>query len=219
MGAFIDLTGKIFGRLTVVCRDGVYKNGNIIWICLCECGKKKRILGHSLITGNTKSCGCLGIETKSKNGKLNIKHGYSNKTSITYQTWTAMTQRCNDPKAINYRDYGDRKIKICYRWSSKNKKGFENFLEDIGKRPSKYYYIDRIDNNKGYYKLNCRWTTSEVNSRNKRNNLSFTYNGKTQLLIEWAEEYRINYHTLWCRIYRYKWSIEKSLTFSREKNK
>lgn len=121
-----------------------------------------------------------------------------------------MGQRCTNPKNPAYKNYGGRGITICERWLDKNN-GFINFLEDMGECP-KGCEIDRINNNLGYCKENCRWVTRYIQSRNKRNNKLFTYKGKIQILKDWAVEYKIKYKTLWMRIYSLKWSIEKALT-------
>lgn len=88
---------------------------------------------------------------------------------------------------------------------------FENFLEDMGEVPEGHQ-IDRIDNNKGYYKENCRWVTSKTNNRNKQNNRLETYKGETQCLAVWAEKYNIPYTTLSSRINMLGWTIERALT-------
>lgn len=119
-----------------------------------------------------------------------------------------MIQRCTNPNDKRYKNYGGRGITVCKRWRN----SFEKFLEDMGEPPTKEHSIDRINNNGNYCKSNCRWVTRKEQNRNKRNNRLITYKGKTQCLIEWAEEYNINYDTLWCRIYKYGWPIEKALT-------
>jgi hypothetical protein len=81
----------------------------------------------------------------------------------TFHTWTAMLNRCNSPKDARYKDYGERGITVCKRWLN-----FNDFLADMGERPSQYLQLDRINNNKGYCKENCRWATSAENNANKR---------------------------------------------------
>lgn len=204
MGRFIDLTEQRFDRLIVIKQASKDKWRNILWSCLCDCGQEKIIRGSHLKSGATKSCGCLHEE------KI-TKHGH-NKTK-TYCSWAHVIQRCTNPKTENYDDYGGRGITVCRRWLK-----FNNFLKDMGESPEGYS-IDRIDNNKGYKKSNCRWATRKQQTRNMRNNLYFTYKNKTQLLIELAEEYNINYRTLHNRIFRLGWSIEKALTTPVKKRK
>lgn len=81
-----------------------------------------------------------------------------------YQIWKGIKQRCNNPKNSAYKNYGGRGIKLCERWNL-----FTLFVEDMGMRPDKKSSIDRIDNNKGYYKENCKWSTRSDQNRNKRN--------------------------------------------------
>lgn len=205
MPLLIDLTGQRFERLTVVKHAGQAPAGAMLWLCLCDCGKEKIIYGSNLKIGHTKSCGCLSVEQTLK--RL-IKHSHcrNGKKTKTYRSWHSMVKRCTNPNDKDYLSYGGRGIKVCKRWMK-----FENFLEDIGEIP-RGHQIDRIDNNQGYNKLNCHWVTSKTNCRNRRDNHLIVHDGKTQCLIEWAEEFDINAATLRSRIVKYKWSIEKALT-------
>lgn len=115
----------------------------------------------------------------------NKTHGMS-KTPI-YRLWASMITRCHYEGAINYKHYGGRGIKVCERW----KKSFAAFYEDMGDRPGKNYSLDRIDNNGDYYKENCRWAEIKIQRRNRRNNIYITYNGKTQIIQDWAKEFNI----------------------------
>lgn len=200
---FVDLMGQKFGRLFPIKYMGKNKWGNFLWLCECECGKETTVRYNNLNNGHTKSCGCL-----------QRKHGYNKRKGVspTYNSWRGIVQRCTNPNHKYYKDYGgrDKPITVCERWSNK-KNGFENFLEDMGKKPNKKQ-LDRIDNSKGYYKSNCRWTTSKINNRNRRDNILITFNGETHLLIRWSEILGIQYSTLYYRIYIGKWSIKKALT-------
>ena len=83
-----------------------------------------------------------------------------------YAIWSHMKSRCMTSSNASYSRYGGRGIFVCDRW----KESFDNFLDDMGPRPEprELYSIDRIDNNDGYYKENCRWTTTDVQNNNRR---------------------------------------------------
>lgn len=205
MPKLIDLTGQKFGRLIVIKQVDNDKHGNSYWSCLCDCGKKKIISGSHLRSGHTKSCGCLKVE---KTIQRSTKHGHNKKGKVsrTYKTWLGMIQRCNNPNVKHYNNYGGRGIVICDRW----KNSFENFLEDMGEAPVGHQ-IDRIDNDQGYFKENCRWATRKEQNRNRRDNHLITFNGKTQCIADWAEETGIAEGNILYRL-KHNWSIEKTLT-------
>ena len=205
----IDLTGKKFTRLHVVKQLGKDGGGNIAWLCLCDCGRTKSVLGRNLKSGATKSCGCL---QKQKVINKLTKHGQSpgHNSSKIYRVWTSMFQRCTNPNNGGYNDYGGRGISVCVRWFV-----FENFFLDMGAVPLGHS-IDRIDNNKGYCKENCRWATRKQQMRNMRRNRLISFNGKTQCLSAWAEELNISSTALAYRLRNPSWSREKALTFCKK---
>lgn len=202
MSRLINLIGQKFYRLTVVQRMSDDKRGSSKWLCRCDCGEEKIILGYSLKNGNTKSCGCLRREGNNK------KHGHSTTigSSKTYHSWQRIVQRCMNPNVKNYKDYGGRGIKVCKRWLK-----FENFLQDMGEPPTQNHSIDRIKNDLGYCKSNCKWSTRKQQQRNRRNSRLITFNGKTQCIIEWSEKTGVLAITINARLKR-GWSIEKALT-------
>ncbi len=101
----------------------------------------------------------------------------------TYLSWGSMISRCGNPKTTGYKDYGGRGIKVCARW-----KIFTNFLKDMGVRPERTS-LHRIDNDKGYFKKNCKWASPKEQAQNKRG--SVIYGGRIQSLQEWSYELQI----------------------------
>ena len=143
--------------------------------------------------------------TKEKMSKSQIKHGYRN-TSF-YKSWQNMKSRCDNLNNSDYKNYGGRGISYSYSW-----KEFVNFQKDMESTYRKGLTLDRINNNKGYSKENCRWATYKEQNNNRRDNHLFSYNGISDTLTGWAKRLKINKSTLSERFYIYKWSIEKVLT-------
>ena len=127
------------------------------------------------------------------------------KPTPEYMTWNRIKGRCYNKNKQGYKNYGGRGIKVCNRWLE----SFDNFYEDMGKRPDGYE-IDRVDNNGDYSPDNCRWVTSKENRRNRRSSKLIEFEGEVKNLSAWAEEYGVNYIAVHQRLNR-GWSIRKSL--------
>ena len=194
LGRRENLTGRIYGRLTVVSPAPKYK-----WLCLCSCGNSKDILAGGLKAGTVSSCGCLAKERATE---INKTHGLH--SSSIYGSWASMLTRCRNPNSRAYHNYGGRGITVDSRWLK-----FEDFYEDMGAGWAAGLSIDRIDNNKGYSKGNCVWATDEDQARNKRNSKLITYGGETKVLIEWCEILGLRYKTI-CERLRRGWTVEQA---------
>ena len=125
--------------------------------------------------------------------------------SAIYRVWCHMKRRCNNPNDPAYKYYGGRGINVCSRWQS-----FEPFYADMGNPPPDME-LDRTDNDKGYYKDNCRWVSHQDQSNNRRSTLKILYKGKTATLRYFAEKFNIRHHTLYQRL-QYGWSVEKAMS-------
>lgn len=181
MGIKQNLAGKKFGRLTPIAENGRSKYKSVLWLCKCDCGNYPIVDSRRLNSGNTKSCGCYERDVLLKR---NTTHGYAatGKKTAEYNTLVGMKRRCYNKNDEKYPIYGGRGIIICERWLS----NFENFLADMGKRPSKDHSIDRIDVNGNYEPGNCRWATRSEQQRNQRTNKWIEHNGKKMIQSDWA---------------------------------
>lgn len=137
----------------------------------------------------------------------NLKHGArtNNKAQPEYAIWRGMKARCRNPKTKAYPLYGGRGIRVCMPWNS-----FEQFLKDMGPRPSPKHTIDRINNNRGYNKKNCRWATMKEQQNNRRNNVLVQIEQETKTLSQWCEIYQIHISTVNKRTDR-GWSLIDAL--------
>ena len=158
----LDLNGKTFGRLTAI---SVTKKGirnKRAWVCQCECGSEVILQTSMLMSGHTRSCGCLHREEV---GNMSRSHGLSQ--TPEYNVWMNMKARCSNPNNDHYKYYGGRGIRVCERWRT----SFEDFLHDMGSKPAAKHSIDRMNNDGNYTKENCRWATANEQARNKGDNV------------------------------------------------
>ena len=195
---FIDLTGKTFGKLTVLHRDKNNPQGDARWGCQCTCGNRTVVLGKSLRSGMTKSCGC--------HHQGNTIHGM--RGTPEYTVWSSMVQRCTNPLHKCFHNYGGRGITICGAWIA----SFAEFYRHIGARPTPKHTLERIDNEGGYTPGNVKWATRQDQLNNTRRTRKFTISGRTMSMKQWAMEFGIDKSTLHHRIDVLGWPIEKALT-------
>lgn len=181
----VDLTGKVFGRLTVV--RGVARNKRGYYHCNCSCGNKTLVRGDSLQSGLTKSCGCWQYE----NGLLSETHGKSH-TRI-YNIYQKMKERCYNPKNERYERYGGRGIIVCDQWLD-DFMNFYNWAEKNGYKET--LSIDRINNDGNYKPSNCRWATDSEQANNRNNNVIINYKGKEYTRAELSRFLNIDYELI-----------------------
>jgi hypothetical protein len=195
------LAGSRFGRL-IVLSAVLDKGRHSVWLCECDCGATRNIREDSLDTGNTRSCGCLQKDAVSKATR---KHGAS--TTKSHKAWRAMLDRCYNHKHKSYDIYGGRGIKVCDEWRQE----YSSFLSDMGE-PQPRMFLDRVNNDLGYSKDNCRWATGAESVRNRSNTFIIEWEGKQCRLVDVAESMGIKPVRAYKRIVHSKWDTCKALT-------
>lgn len=197
MSVWKPLKGQIFSRLTVL-ED--YKNEKGIHYCKCECSCPNHtivnIRASHLTAKEIVSCGCLGRENSRK---ASTKHGFYG--TRFYKAWRAMKGRCTNNSYMSIKNYKSRGITYCKEWEDfinfKNDM-YESYLKHIKEYGEKDTSLDRIDNNKGYYKENCRWATRKIQQNNRRGCVHIEYKGETKLYNS-GKTYII-FLVIWCMI-------------------
>lgn len=200
----IDLTGQVFGLLTVIKRvtrpEGKCKG--IYWLCECECGNTIIASTEQLRKGVIISCGCVKKERVKY--KREVIHGYS--YTRVYVIWKNMMARCYNPKDVGYKNYGARGVTVYDEWHDVSvfaEWAYANgYADDLT--------IDRINTNGNYEPDNCRWVSMKVQQNNKRNNVFLEYKGERLTLAQWSDKMEIPYSTLVNR-HSNGWSIEEIL--------
>lgn len=183
--------GKKFYKLKVLHFLHTIKKQRF-WLCLCDCGKKHSIRSAAL--GKTKSCGCL-ISKKAR------KHGMHNHPF--YRKYRGILYRCYNKKHNNYKNYGARGIKCCWRTFEEFRddmfKSYEKHVKEFGRKNTT---LERIDNDGNYCKENCRWATLKEQANNKKTNRLVTFNGRSQSISMWSKELGFTTDVLYQRIKR-----------------
>ena len=192
-----DVTGQRFGRLTAIAYFGVKPGrriGKRAWQCKCDCGREVVVVGESLRSGNTTSCGC------SKGGKVTHGATVRGEWSSEYIAWHSMLKRCRNTTSRRFDRYGGRGIQVCDRWIGNG--GFEAFLSDMGHRPSPSHSLDRIDNDGNYEPGNCRWATLTEQANNRSSTKTVVFNGEAMKIHELASRTGVRRELIWSRLRR-----------------
>jgi hypothetical protein len=219
----LPIIGSVWGRLTVLeeaepltypdyRRNSTYEKPRVLCSCNCD-GKRVIVRVDALRGGRVRSCGCLHRESARERmtamDKRGNKHRQTHGGSYTpeFYVWRTMKARCTNPKNRQFHRYGGRGIKVCRRWLN----SFENFLLDMGNRPSPKHTIDRIDNDGNYEPSNCKWSTQHEQNTNRSSNVFLTYQGETLCQADWARRFGMN-RVLINRRLRDGWSVDETLT-------
>lgn len=203
-GRKIDLTGRVFGRLTVVREDGRICGG-LAWLCRCSCGKEARVMSANLCRGRTASCGCLARDVHRVSCR-DIRRTHSASRHPLFRLWHGMLGRCERPNHSAYPIYGGRGVKVCEEWHDPWK-----FFADVGERPGEGYSLDRIDNDGHYEPGNVRWADRKTQMRNCRRNRRVEANGESLTIAEWAERLGADWMTIWSRL-KAGWPAAEAVT-------
>lgn len=200
----VAVPGARYGRLEVVgeCSPPLKnKMKQVFWECICDCGNTHKARSIDIRQGRTLQCSdCARQQAADTYRGPRLNH------LRAYYSWSGMKSRCLNPRSEKYHRYGGRGITICDSWVN----DFSQFLADMGD-PPEGASIDRIDNDLGYTKSNCKWSTPAEQSRNRSNNTPVTINGETMILVEWCEKLDLKYGSVINRITA-GWDYEKALT-------
>lgn len=193
----VDLTGRRFGKLVVVSRNGADRFGCAKWLVRCDCGNERSMRGSKLNAGQRGSCGCAKRDRKISPSHATPRPKRKPRTTPLppeYQVWTGMVGRCRNPKNYSWDFYGGRGITVCERWLD-----FKNFVADMGPRPPGLT-IDRIDSNGNYEPGNCRWATKTEQNRNTRRNHWVLIDGAPMIIADAARALNVCESTIQKRV-------------------
>lgn len=195
--------GERFGKRTVIALAPIRYGHKIFVLCRCDCGREGEVGYDFLIAGRSTVCPFCRPKR--------FRHGQYD--TPEYQVWADMKGRCTNTSHRQYHHYGGRGITYDPSWEH-----FENFIQDMGPRPSPKHTLDRTDNNGSYSAANCRWVPMIVQQNNKRDNHYLTHNGKTMTVSEWAREVGIHKHTIRQRLSK-GWTVANALTLRPDKRR
>lgn len=203
-GVRANLAGREFGHLIAMRREGRTARREALWRCRCICGRECHVPAIRLTSGVTRSCGqkhyFRNLITKVAKAELNI--------------WHLMLDRCYNPRNGSFKNYGARGIRVCDRWHR-----FEDFLSDMGPRPSPKHSVDRFPDMDGSYEPgNCRWATSKQQRRNTRANVFVEVDGTRYALSDFAETLGLTAVIVRKRLAR-GWSLNEALSLPAKKHK
>lgn len=188
-----DLAGERYGRWLVLSFSH-QKNRASYWLCRCDCGTERTVIGTTLINGSSLGCGCTRMANMRKGRRTHGATG-TKRRHPEYNIWRNMRGRCHNPKYLDYPRYGGRGITVCDEWMN----DFSRFIFDMGPRPSLKHSIERLDNDAGYSKENCIWATNTVQANNKRNTIFLILDGEQISLPDACRKLSISYDMVKCR--------------------
>lgn len=197
--------GARFGRLVAVSFVDRAENSVARWRFRCDCGNE--IVRKLIIVrrGEASSCGCWKRDRIAAIGKSNATHKMTK--TPEYNAWAKMISRCYTATDNSFEYYGARGISVCDRW----RHSFENFISDMGRRPSAQHSLDRKENNGNYEPTNCRWATDSEQMRNRSISRIVHFQGRDMSLAEACEIAGLGPTMVWKRLNR-GWSLERSLS-------
>lgn len=213
---------QTYGRWRVLeCMTVTSPSGRRVRKARCECasdiggcGTVRVVACCALANGTSQSCGCLGLEKRSAVARSHGRTG-----TAEHFAWMSMRARCSQEDHDSYENYGGRGIYVCSGWNH----SFQSFLDDMGPRPGKGFSIDRRNNDASYTcghcdectargaTANCRWTTADVQQRNKRTSKVLTHHGLSMVITDWADHLGVDRSILYQRLHHLGWTVEQAL--------
>ena len=196
----MDLTGHVYGRLTVLRLSDRRQGKNRYWHCVCSCGIEREVGRGHLRDGHTQSCGCKNLENiRSRNGASSTSE---------YNSWKSMIARCTNVKHDSYSNYGAKGVFVCAEWLV----DYDAFLACVGPKPTPSHSLDRKDNTKGYEVGNVRWSTKLEQTLNRAVTVMVDYQGIRQPLSQIAKQRGMPIGIVHDRVTKCGWPIEKALS-------